>query len=238
MPKPLQRQHLRPKPKRGGAKPPKAPAVPKDPCRLFAADNCKFGGLCKFAHTSQPPKKDGANGAKGKGKGGKGKKGGKNQGGVPALPVIPLLTPMTAFGLLNGANGAPADGSGDYPPPEAKTGKAKEKTPMKTRPTKSYWQQALSSLPGRAVKCGVALATCLSGGMQPENGTVPALAAHTGHHRWFPRKKYYLEYIGDTGAGAPVWSKKALLARNMSLIGVTTLQCGDGVRYGRWYKES
>ena len=70
-------------------------------------------------------------------------------------------------------------------------------------------------IPGRAVKAGVALATSLSGSVQPENGTVPALAAPVGQYRWFPRKKYYLEYVGDTGVGAPVWSKKALLEQGI-----------------------
>ena len=61
------------------------------------------------------------------------------------------------------------------------------------------------------MKAGVAIATCLPGGTQPESGVIPALAAPKSHYPWFLREKYYLEYVGDTGAGEPVWSREALL---------------------------
>ena len=77
------------KPKKAGA-PRRSPAVPKEPCRLFAAGNCTFGASCKFSHDAAPPPrgtpaKDGAAG-KGRGKGGKGKKGGKKRTASPHFP--------------------------------------------------------------------------------------------------------------------------------------------------------
>ena len=53
--------------------PAKAPADPKQPCRLFAAGHCKVGKSCIFEHVTAPPAKgsspkgDGG-AAKGKGK--------------------------------------------------------------------------------------------------------------------------------------------------------------------------
>ena len=110
-----------------------------------------------------------------------GKKGGKKPPPVNALAAIPLLTPLIALALIDGGATSLVDGSGTSDPaPETKAEKAPEKARTKTRPVQSYWQQCLSSIAGRAAKAGVALATCLSGIMQPEKGTVPALAAPVG----------------------------------------------------------
>ena len=205
-------QALAAKAKKAGA-PAKTPASAKAPCRLHAAGNCTFGKSCKFSHVTSPPAKAGAaakDGGTTKGKGkGKGKKGGEKP--VSTLAAIPLLSPITVLSLLHGTAGSPEGGSGNSdPPPESKPKKA-PMAPTKARKASTFWQQCLKTIPGRAVKAGVALPTCLSGSMQPESGAVPALAAPKVHHGWFPRRKYYLEYIGDTGAGETVWSRKALL---------------------------
>ena len=201
------------------------------PCRKFSCPRRSKNDVAKDGAA-----KDGA--AKGKGKG-KGTKGGRKGRGVNALPLIPLLTPLTALSLIDSSQGFPAGGSGDGDPPHKEK---PEKAPTKARTAPTFWQQCLKTIPGRGVKAGVALATCLSGGTQPESGAIPALAAPRSHQRWFQRKKYYLEYVGDTGAGEPVWSRKAFFGAWPSRACCGQVpeahKCGDGVRQGGGTKKA
>ena len=66
---------------------------------------------------------------------------------------------------------------------------------------------------GKVIKAGVALACTLG---QPQCA-VPAVKAVTARRPFFhPRRnKYWIEYVNDTGAGEPIWGKKALLQQGV-----------------------
>ena len=156
---------------------------------------------------------------------------GERRGRVGSFFVLPLSTPLTALSLFDSTQGSPTKGSGYGHPP------CEQKPKGSLAKAQTFLQFCLRGLPGRVVKAGVALASCLSGVTQEEGGAIHALAAPRRTPHWFPRKKFHLEYVGGTGAGERFLEQKSSLgaghseARSRQLS--EAVSCRDGVRH-RW----